>query len=50
MGISPQLGRPEHHEYRWVSPEEARRLLNGRVLAVLDWAERRMGGEGAPPA
>lgn len=19
MGISPELGRPEHHEYRWVS-------------------------------
>lgn len=49
LGISPQLGRPEHHEYRWVSPEEARRLLTARVLAVLDWAER-MRGEGAPLA
>lgn len=39
LGISPELGRPEHHEYRWVTAEQARRLLAPRVLRVLEWAE-----------
>jgi 8-oxo-dGTP pyrophosphatase MutT (NUDIX family) len=36
--INPELGRPEHHEYRWVTPEEARRLLPRRVQSILSWA------------
>lgn len=35
---SPELGRPEHHEYRWVTYEEARQLLSPRVIPILDWA------------
>ncbi len=42
LGINPQLGRPEHHEFRWVSYEEARSLVNERVGAVLDWARIQM--------
>lgn len=38
MGINPELGRPEHHEYRWVSAEQARRLLPDRLHPVLKWA------------
>lgn len=38
LGGNPELGRPEHHEWRWVDYEEARRLLGERVGAVLDWA------------
>lgn len=39
LGVSPELGRPEHHEYRWVTAEQARHLLSPRVLRVLEWAE-----------
>jgi bis(5'-nucleosidyl)-tetraphosphatase len=38
LPINPELGQPEHHEYRWVSLAEARALLVPRVIAVLEWA------------
>lgn len=38
LGINPELGRPEHHEYRWLDYDSARALLVPRVQAVLDWA------------
>lgn len=38
LPVSPELGRPEHHEVRWVTFEEGRSLLNERVRAVLEWA------------
>jgi len=40
LPISPELGRPEHHEFRWVSYIDARRLLNKRLVAILDWANK----------
>ena len=40
LGISPELGRPEHHEYRWLEFDEALALLNERVAEVLRWAHR----------
>ena len=43
MGINPDLGRPEHHEYRWVSARQGLELLNGRVAAALNWALQRVG-------
>ncbi len=43
LGINPELGRPEHHEYRWVDYAGARRLLGPRVRAVLDWAHHLSG-------
>ena len=42
LGINPQLGKPEHHEYRWLSFADARDLLVPRLQAALDWAERRV--------
>jgi 8-oxo-dGTP pyrophosphatase MutT (NUDIX family) len=36
---SPDTGRPEHSEYRWLSFTQARRLATPRVAAVIDWAE-----------
>jgi bis(5'-nucleosidyl)-tetraphosphatase len=42
LGVSPELGRPEHHEYRWLPYEAARPLLNERVAAILDWARARV--------
>jgi len=38
LPVSPELGRPEHDEYRWVAYPEARRLLSPRVKPILDWA------------
>ncbi|MNT04199.1 RNA pyrophosphohydrolase [compost metagenome] len=38
MGINPELGTPEHQEYRWVTYKEAQKLLGPRLLTVLQWA------------
>jgi 8-oxo-dGTP pyrophosphatase MutT (NUDIX family) len=44
LPVSPELGRPEHHEYRWVSHEEAEELLPPRLAIVLQWAIRTIAG------
>ena len=38
LPINPELGRPEHHEFRWATPEEAAELLSDRLQPILDWA------------
>ncbi len=38
LPISHELGRPEHHEWRWVTFDEAEELLPPRLGIVLDWA------------
>ncbi len=43
MGISPELGRPEHHEYRWVSFDQAYDLSAPRVRSVVQWARQVVG-------
>jgi 8-oxo-dGTP pyrophosphatase MutT (NUDIX family) len=40
LPVSPELGRPEHHEYRWVSFDEAEGLLPPRLAVVLEWARQ----------
>jgi 8-oxo-dGTP pyrophosphatase MutT (NUDIX family) len=42
LPVSPELGRPEHHEWRWVSFEEAEELLPPRLAVVLDWARQTL--------
>ncbi|HWD23201.1 MAG TPA: NUDIX domain-containing protein [Burkholderiales bacterium] len=42
LPVSPELGRPEHHEWRWVSFEEAEDLLPPRLAIVLDWARNTL--------
>lgn len=39
---NPETGIVEHHEYRWVSYEEARDLLVPRVQKILDWAQQKI--------
>ncbi len=39
LGINPFLGRPEHHEFRWVDWDTASRLLPPRLLPILRWAQ-----------
>lgn len=38
LPVSPELQRPEHHEYRWTTLAEARRLLPPRLQPILEWA------------
>jgi len=40
LPVSPELGRPEHHEYRWISFDEAEDLLPPRLAVVLEWARK----------
>jgi 8-oxo-dGTP pyrophosphatase MutT (NUDIX family) len=40
LPVSPELGRPEHHEYRWVSFDEAEDLLPPRLAIVVEWARK----------
>jgi len=44
LPVSPELGRPEHHEYRWVTFDEAEELLPPRLALVLDWARNTISG------
>ncbi len=36
--INPELGHPEHEEYRWVAYEDAKKMVTPRVRSVLEWA------------
>ncbi|MCJ7665056.1 MAG: NUDIX domain-containing protein [Desulfobacterales bacterium] len=45
LPISEELGRPEHHEYRWVNYDKARELLASRVVPILDWAHALISGK-----
>lgn len=48
LGVNPQIGRPEHQEYRWVSGQRANALLNARLRGVLQWALRQLAATGQP--
>lgn len=58
LPVRPELGRPEHHECRWVPLDVAAELASPRIRPVLDWAARTIGitqatsesGEGRPHA
>jgi len=43
MGISPLTGEPEHHEWRWVSFDEAYDLGSPRVRQIVQWARQVIG-------
>lgn len=42
LPVSVELGRPEHHEFRWLEPVTARKLVVPRLAAVLDWVHGRL--------
>jgi bis(5'-nucleosidyl)-tetraphosphatase len=42
LPVNPELGHPEHHEFRWLEYAEARARLNERLRVVLDWARQRV--------
>lgn len=39
LPVSAELGRPEHHEFRWVPLDKANELLPPRFWPVLQWAQ-----------
>ncbi len=39
LPINPELGRPEHHEWRWCDFETAEQLVPERLWPVLRWAQ-----------
>jgi len=43
MGPSPETGVPEHHEWRWVSFDEAYDLGSPRVRQIVQWARQIIG-------
>ena len=43
LPVSAELGRPEHHEFRWLALAAARRLAVPRLAAILDWARDHLG-------
>ena len=42
LPVSPELGHPEHDEFRWLAYHEARPLLAERVKPILDWANAKI--------
>lgn len=38
LPVNEQLGRPEHHEFRWVTARRAAQLLPDRLQPILQWA------------
>ena len=43
LPVNPGLGRPEHHEYRWVRFDQGLALLVPRLARVLRWVETVVG-------
>jgi len=42
LKVNPLLGRPEHHEYRWVDLTEAFALTVPRLRPVIAWAASKV--------
>lgn len=46
LPVSAELGRPEHHEFRWVDFQAAKKLVALRLQPVVAWAEKSAGSLG----
>jgi len=38
LSVNPEIGRPEHHEYRWLAGEDLARFTSDRLHPVIEWA------------
>jgi bis(5'-nucleosidyl)-tetraphosphatase len=38
FSINPDIGKPEHHEYRWLSVDALKQLSPARLLPIIKWA------------
>jgi 8-oxo-dGTP pyrophosphatase MutT (NUDIX family) len=43
LPVNPELGRPEHNEYRWVDLHAALALSSPRVAPIVRWAADKLG-------
>lgn len=43
LPVSPELGRPEHNEWRWVDVDTALSLVSPRIQRIVRWAAETMG-------
>ena len=43
LPVSPELGRPEHDEWRWVDRDAALSLSSARVQLIVRWAAETVG-------
>lgn len=39
LPVSTELGRPEHHTYRWFSYPEIKKRAPARLVPIVEWAE-----------
>lgn len=44
LPVNPELGRPEHDEFRWMTYEDGLKLTNERIGKVLTWAYNKIKG------
>ena len=42
LPVSAELGRPEHHEFRWLELEQAKAIAPARLQPILAWAAERI--------
>ncbi|HXS20772.1 MAG TPA: NUDIX domain-containing protein [Steroidobacteraceae bacterium] len=45
LPVNPELGRPEHNEWRWVDRDAALSLASPRLQLVIRWAAEILGVE-----
>lgn len=43
LPINPELGRPEHNEWRWVDCDTAFSLTSARLRPIMQWAAETVG-------
>jgi 8-oxo-dGTP pyrophosphatase MutT (NUDIX family) len=43
LPVSPELGRPEHNEARWVDLADALSLSSLRIVPIVRWAAEKLG-------
>jgi 8-oxo-dGTP pyrophosphatase MutT (NUDIX family) len=48
LPVSEELGRPEHHEFRWLNFQVAMKLVVPRVASILEWAQSRLESRPIP--
>ena len=46
LPVNPDIGTPEHHEFRWVDRPTALELVSARVRPVVNWAVDVLGVSG----
>jgi bis(5'-nucleosidyl)-tetraphosphatase len=50
LPVNPELGHPEHSEFRWADYREAMEVVSPRVRPVVQWAAQVMNLDDDPAA